>query len=258
MTATGKNAKSIVAEKGLGQISDAGELEAIVARIVAANPGPAEEFRQGRDRVLGFFVGQVMKETRGQANPQMVNELLRSIWRPMAMVRSGRCISRRRLKTGPISGTLPYLFRTRYRAGLQQSVGQRSNMPGRCQRRAIHRCAPGIVPRSEDRGYHLGQVDASHPARSLQRHQPLQRAGALAHRHQPQDAVRTAQGTGEGRHRHAQELRRSPSPGRVHSHRAWAGISSRSSTTCATTAPSGSNDGRPPASISSDDDAPGA
>ena len=77
MAATGKSARTIVDEKGLGQISDAGELEAIVARIVAANPGPADEFRRGRDRVLGFFVGQVMKETRGQANPQMVNDLLR-------------------------------------------------------------------------------------------------------------------------------------------------------------------------------------
>jgi aspartyl-tRNA(Asn)/glutamyl-tRNA(Gln) amidotransferase subunit B len=78
MTATGKSARTIVDETGLGQISDAAELDAIVARIVAANPGPAEEFRQGRDRVLGFFVGQVMKETRGQANPQMVNDLLRT------------------------------------------------------------------------------------------------------------------------------------------------------------------------------------
>jgi aspartyl-tRNA(Asn)/glutamyl-tRNA(Gln) amidotransferase subunit B len=77
MTTTGQNAAAIVTEKGLGQISDADELEAIVARIVAANPGPAAEFRQGHDRVLGFFVGQVMRETRGQANPQMVNELLR-------------------------------------------------------------------------------------------------------------------------------------------------------------------------------------
>jgi aspartyl-tRNA(Asn)/glutamyl-tRNA(Gln) amidotransferase subunit B len=76
MCSTRRDAKSIVAEKGLGQISDAGELEAIVARIVAANPGPAEEFRQGRDKVLGFFVGQIMKETRGQANPKLVNELL--------------------------------------------------------------------------------------------------------------------------------------------------------------------------------------
>ena len=77
MTTTGKDAKTIVAEKGLGQISDAGELEGIIARLVAANPGPAEEFRQGREKVLGFFVGQVMKETKGQANPAMVNELLR-------------------------------------------------------------------------------------------------------------------------------------------------------------------------------------
>jgi aspartyl-tRNA(Asn)/glutamyl-tRNA(Gln) amidotransferase subunit B len=76
MAISGRDARSVVAEKGLGQISDVGELEAVVARIVAANPGPAEEFRQGRDRVLGFFVGQVMKETRGQANPQLVNELL--------------------------------------------------------------------------------------------------------------------------------------------------------------------------------------
>jgi aspartyl-tRNA(Asn)/glutamyl-tRNA(Gln) amidotransferase subunit B len=77
MASTGKGPRAIVEEKGLGQISDSGELEAIVIRVVAENPGPAEEFRQGRDRVIGFFVGQVMKETRGQANPQLVNELLR-------------------------------------------------------------------------------------------------------------------------------------------------------------------------------------
>jgi aspartyl-tRNA(Asn)/glutamyl-tRNA(Gln) amidotransferase subunit B len=77
MCGSGRDAKTIVAEKGLGQISDEGELDALVARLVEANPGPAEEFRQGRDRVLGFFVGQIMKETKGQANPQMVNDLLR-------------------------------------------------------------------------------------------------------------------------------------------------------------------------------------
>jgi len=77
MAETGQSAGEIVAEKGLGQISDADELEAIINRIVSANPGPAEEFRQGREKILGFFVGQVMKETRGQANPQLVNELLR-------------------------------------------------------------------------------------------------------------------------------------------------------------------------------------
>jgi Asp-tRNAAsn/Glu-tRNAGln amidotransferase B subunit (PET112 homolog) len=77
MTVAGRGAKVIVEESGLGQISDTGALEAVVAAVVAANPGPAEEFRQGRDKVFGFFVGQVMKETKGQANPQMVNELLR-------------------------------------------------------------------------------------------------------------------------------------------------------------------------------------
>jgi aspartyl-tRNA(Asn)/glutamyl-tRNA(Gln) amidotransferase subunit B len=76
MTETGQDAAVIVDERGLGQISDTGALEAIVARIVADNPGPAEEYRQGRTRVMGFFVGQVMKETRGQANPQLVNQLL--------------------------------------------------------------------------------------------------------------------------------------------------------------------------------------
>ena len=77
MAAGGRSAAAIVAEKGLGQISDAGRLEEIITRIVADNPGPAEDFRQGKEKALGFFVGQVMKETRGQANPQMVNELLR-------------------------------------------------------------------------------------------------------------------------------------------------------------------------------------
>lgn len=77
MLETGRDAEAIVRERGLGQISDAVELEGIIAAIVEANPGPTEEFRQGRDRVLGFFVGQVMKQTKGQANPQLVNELLR-------------------------------------------------------------------------------------------------------------------------------------------------------------------------------------
>ena len=77
MVETGKDAPTLVRELGLGQISDVAALEAVVAQVVAANPAQAEEFRQGRDRVLGFFVGQVMKQTKGQANPQLVNELLR-------------------------------------------------------------------------------------------------------------------------------------------------------------------------------------
>ncbi|MHB1389927.1 MAG: Asp-tRNA(Asn)/Glu-tRNA(Gln) amidotransferase subunit GatB [Thermoleophilia bacterium] len=77
MCDSGKSAAVIVEEKGLSQISDASELEAMIAAIVAANPAQVEQFRSGKEQVIGFFVGQVMKETRGRANPQVVNELLR-------------------------------------------------------------------------------------------------------------------------------------------------------------------------------------
>jgi aspartyl-tRNA(Asn)/glutamyl-tRNA(Gln) amidotransferase subunit B len=77
MAASGKTAAAIVAEKGLVQISDAGEISAIVDRILAANAGQVEAYRSGKTKIFGFFVGQVMKETRGKANPQVVNDLLR-------------------------------------------------------------------------------------------------------------------------------------------------------------------------------------
>jgi aspartyl-tRNA(Asn)/glutamyl-tRNA(Gln) amidotransferase subunit B len=67
---------TIVERKGLAQISDTGELEAVVARVVAANPDLAERFRGGKRGVLGALVGQVMRETRGRANPKLVNDLL--------------------------------------------------------------------------------------------------------------------------------------------------------------------------------------
>ncbi|NCC23277.1 MAG: Asp-tRNA(Asn)/Glu-tRNA(Gln) amidotransferase GatCAB subunit B, partial [Alphaproteobacteria bacterium] len=62
--------------RGLRQITDSGELEAMIAAIVAANPGQVEQYRAGKDKVFGFFVGQVMKESKGKANPQQVNEIL--------------------------------------------------------------------------------------------------------------------------------------------------------------------------------------
>ncbi len=67
---------TIVERKGLAQISDTGELEAVVARVVAANPDLAEKFRGGKRGVLGALVGQVMRETRGRANPKLVSDLL--------------------------------------------------------------------------------------------------------------------------------------------------------------------------------------
>src|SRR3546814_1114024 len=74
---SGKDAAAIVEEKGLKQISDTGALSAIVDGIIANAPEQAEQYRQGNAKVAGWFTGQVMKATRGQANPQMVNELLR-------------------------------------------------------------------------------------------------------------------------------------------------------------------------------------
>ena len=67
---------TIVERKGLAQISDSGELEAVVARVVAANPDLAEKFRGGKRGVLGAMVGQVMRETNGRANPKLVSDLL--------------------------------------------------------------------------------------------------------------------------------------------------------------------------------------
>ena len=77
MWESGKDAAAIVEERGLKQITDSREIEAIVARLVADNPGQVEQFRGGNQKVIGWFVGQVMKATQGKANPKIVNELLR-------------------------------------------------------------------------------------------------------------------------------------------------------------------------------------
>ena len=78
MFATGRAAADIVAERGLGQVSDAGALESLVDRVLAENPRQLEQYREGKKQLFGFFVGQVMKATKGQANPGMVNRILRA------------------------------------------------------------------------------------------------------------------------------------------------------------------------------------
>jgi len=71
-------APSVIAEReGLKQISDAGALEKIIDEVIAANPKQVEQYRGGKTAVLGFLVGQVMKASRGQANPAAVNEALK-------------------------------------------------------------------------------------------------------------------------------------------------------------------------------------
>lgn len=76
MFASGRTASEIVDEKGLKQVSDSGELEAIIDKVLEDNPKQLEQYRAGKDKVVGFFVGQVMKATAGKANPKVVNELL--------------------------------------------------------------------------------------------------------------------------------------------------------------------------------------
>ena len=79
MFASGKSPATIVEEKGLSQVSDSGELEAFCREAIEANPGPADDFRNGKEAALNFLKGQVMKASRGKANPQMVGELLAKI-----------------------------------------------------------------------------------------------------------------------------------------------------------------------------------
>ena len=79
MLSSGENASAIVEKKGLSQISDTGAIKEIVQKIIDANPSQVEAYRGGKDKLFGFFVGQVMKETKGRANPQSVNEILKEL-----------------------------------------------------------------------------------------------------------------------------------------------------------------------------------
>ncbi len=76
---TGASAADVVAEAGMAVVSDAGAIEALVRRIVEANPRQAEQLKAGKATLFGFFVGQVMKETKGSASPQVVNDVLKRV-----------------------------------------------------------------------------------------------------------------------------------------------------------------------------------
>ena len=77
MLATGKSAADLVKSKGLSQISDEGELTSIIDSVIAANPDNLSRYRSGKDKLFGFFVGEAMKATKGQANPALVNKILK-------------------------------------------------------------------------------------------------------------------------------------------------------------------------------------
>ena len=77
MYASGESARHIVDEKGLVQVSDESEIESAIDQVLSENPKEVEQFRAGKDKLFGFFVGQVMRKTKGKANPQLANEILR-------------------------------------------------------------------------------------------------------------------------------------------------------------------------------------
>ena len=77
MFETGQPAGDIIEEKGLKQVSDIGVIEALIDQVLAENQDKVAEYRGGKDKLFGFFVGQTMKLSGGQANPGMVNKLLK-------------------------------------------------------------------------------------------------------------------------------------------------------------------------------------
>ncbi len=74
----GSEVDAVIAAKGLKQMNDTGALEAIIAEVVAANAANVEQYRAGKDKAFNALVGQVMKASKGKANPQQVNDLLRA------------------------------------------------------------------------------------------------------------------------------------------------------------------------------------
>ncbi len=77
MYKTGKDAETVVKEQGLVQVSDTGAIETIIDEVIKANPAQASDYKAGKEKLFGFFVGQVMKASKGKANPDLVNQLLK-------------------------------------------------------------------------------------------------------------------------------------------------------------------------------------
>jgi aspartyl-tRNA(Asn)/glutamyl-tRNA(Gln) amidotransferase subunit B len=78
MFKSGKNAAAIIAEQGLVQVSDTGEIDRIIDEVISASPQQLEQYRAGKETLFGFFVGQIMKASKGKANPKVVNERLKT------------------------------------------------------------------------------------------------------------------------------------------------------------------------------------
>ncbi len=77
MYKSGKDAEAVIKEQGLVQVSDSGAIEGIIDEVIKANPAQAADYKSGKEKLFGFFVGQVMKASKGKANPDVVNQLLK-------------------------------------------------------------------------------------------------------------------------------------------------------------------------------------
>ncbi|MBP7179077.1 MAG: Asp-tRNA(Asn)/Glu-tRNA(Gln) amidotransferase GatCAB subunit B, partial [Moraxellaceae bacterium] len=77
MDGEGASADEIIEKKGLKQESDSGAIEALIDEVITANPDNVTAYRSGKDKLFGFFVGEVMKRSKGKANPGQVNEILK-------------------------------------------------------------------------------------------------------------------------------------------------------------------------------------
>lgn len=77
MYRTGAKPADVVRDKGLAQVSDTSAILKVIDEVLAANPGQLEQYRSGKDKLFGFFVGQVMKQMAGKGNPAVVNDLLK-------------------------------------------------------------------------------------------------------------------------------------------------------------------------------------
>jgi aspartyl-tRNA(Asn)/glutamyl-tRNA(Gln) amidotransferase subunit B len=78
MVETGERPGAIVESRGLRQVTDTGAIDAAIAAVIAANMDKVEQYKAGKDKLFGFFVGQVMKATGGKGNPALINEALKA------------------------------------------------------------------------------------------------------------------------------------------------------------------------------------
>ena len=78
MWSSGKEVDEIIQSEGLKQVTDDKEIESMIDEVIQGNPEQLEQYRSGKDRLFGFFVGQVMKASQGKANPKQVNDILKS------------------------------------------------------------------------------------------------------------------------------------------------------------------------------------